>query len=190
MSFTPFIAAFFMIAVAELGDKTQLLTMGFATRYPIRIVIPAVALATALLMGLAVIFGGAINAYIPQFYLGLAAGIVFIGFGLWTIFGKEEDEEKIEAKHNQSPFWVIFSSFFLAELGDKTQLATLTLSAQYGSPILVWLGATLGMVAVNIVAAVFGKWMKHIIPEKALKWTGAILFIGFGVATLIGLLIK
>jgi putative Ca2+/H+ antiporter (TMEM165/GDT1 family) len=176
-----------MIAVAELGDKTQLLTMGFAARYPIRTVIPAVSLATALLMGLAVVFGGAINAYVPQFYLGLAAGIVFIGFGLWTILGKEEKEEKIETKQDQSPFWIIFSSFFIAELGDKTQLATLTLCAQYGSPILVWLGATLGMVGINLIAALFGRWMKHLIPEKAIKWAGAILFIGFGVATLVGL---
>ena len=84
----------------------------------------------------------------------------------------------------------IFSTFFLAELGDKTQLATLTLSAKYGTPFQVWLGATLGMAGVNVIAALAGSWIKRFIPEKAIKLLGAAVFIIFGTLTLWNLLAK
>ncbi|MDD5382951.1 MAG: TMEM165/GDT1 family protein [Candidatus Margulisbacteria bacterium] len=180
-----FLISFLIIAAAELGDKTQLLTLGFATRFPVWQVIGAVAAATSLLMVLAVIFGGAINRFVPEFYLQLAAGLLFIGFGLWTFFSKEDDDEEAKAKGRyNNPFLFIFSTFFLAELGDKTQLATLTLSAKYGAPFQVWLGATLGMVGVNVIAALSGSWIKKYVADRHIKWIGASIFIIFGIITL------
>lgn len=183
MNFWPLATTFLIIAAAELGDKTQLLTLGFATKYTVWQVIAAVTAATAVLMALAVIFGGAISYYIPEFYLQLLAGTLFIGFGIWTLLGEEkEEDEKVKGNHN--PFSIVFASFFLAELGDKTQLATLALSARYGSPLQVWLGATLGMAGVNAVAALAGSWIKKIVSEKAIKWIGAAIFIIFGLITI------
>lgn len=176
--------SFLIISAAELGDKTQLLTLGFATRYPVWKVIAAVFSATAVLMALAVIFGGAINYYIPEFYIQLFAGLIFIAFGIWTVLGKDEDEEKANGKNNKNPFIIVFSAFFLAELGDKTQLATLALSARYGTPFQVWLGATLGMTAVNSVAAMAGSWIKRYVSDKTIKLIGATIFIVFGIITL------
>jgi len=181
---TPFLAALAIIGLAELGDKTQLLTFGFATKYPFWKVIAAVASATALLMAIAVGFGGIISRFIPHFYLQLSAGIIFLAFGLWTLFGREEKEEGEKEGVGRKPFWIVFTAFFIAELGDKTQLATLTLSAQYGAPLLVWLGATLGMVGINVVSVLAGSWLNRHLPDKFIRYLGAAVFIIFGLATL------
>jgi putative Ca2+/H+ antiporter (TMEM165/GDT1 family) len=181
---TPFLAALAVIALAELGDKTQLLTFGFAARYPFWQVISAVACATAALMAAAVIFGGFLNQFIPLFYVQLFAGSLFILFGLWTLFGKDKDEDKEKEKGGAgNPFWIVFGSFFLAELGDKTQLATLALSAKYGAPFQVWLGATLGMIIINLISVLAGGWTRRYIPEKVVKYVGAAVFILFGLWT-------
>jgi len=86
----PFVFSFVLIFIAELGDKTQLLTLGFASKYPLKTVISAIAFATAFLMGLAVLLGGTISAIVPSQYMQAIAGIIFIVFGFWTIFGGEE----------------------------------------------------------------------------------------------------
>jgi putative Ca2+/H+ antiporter (TMEM165/GDT1 family) len=183
LSIIPFLAALIIIALAELGDKTQLLTFGFATRYPFWPVVSGVACATGALMAAAVIFGGFINKFIPLLYVQLFAGTLFILFGLWTLFGREEAEKTEEQGGWRSPFWIVFGSFFLAELGDKTQLATLALTAKYGSPLLVWLGATLGMVFINLLSVLAGGWTRHFLSEKAVKYIGAVIFILFGLWT-------
>lgn len=184
MNLWPLILTLGLIFLAELGDKTQLLAFGFASKYPAAIVLGAVSAATAVLMGLAVIFGGAISLYIPALYIKLFAGVVFIAFGLWTLFEKEGKDGVGTAKGN--PFFIIFSAFFMAELGDKTQLAAFALSAEYGAPVQVWVGATLGMVAANFLAVLASSWVKKFIPEKTIKWIGALVFILFGIAALIG----
>lgn len=188
MSPAPFFATLTVIALAELGDKTQLLTFGFATRYPLAAVMAAVSLATAILMALAVLFGGIINYFIPAVYLQVFAGVLFIGFGLWTIFGREEAEGG-KNKPGRHPFLVVFSAFFLAELGDKTQLAALALTAEYGAPFQVWLGATLGMIAVNLLGVLAGGWARNFISQKSIKYIGAAVFILFGLWTLGGFFI-
>ncbi len=183
MNLWPLVITFAIISSAELGDKTQLLTLGFSTRFPLWTVFSAVSAASAVLMALAVIFGGVINQIIPQFYMQLVAGCLFIFFGLLTIFGKEKDES-VSNNKTKNPFFFIFTSFFLAELGDKTQLATFALSAQYGTPFQVWLGATLGMILINGIAVFAGLWINKIIPEKTIKYAGAAIFILFGIFTL------
>lgn len=177
------LASFIIIAAAELGDKTQLLTFGFAARYPLWEVLSAVFCASALLMAMAVFLGGIINQFLPQFYISLAAGLLFIAFGLWTIISKGE-EEKEGDKGKGNPFWIVFTAFLLAELGDKTQIATLALSAEYGQPLFVWIGATAAMVAVNFLGAMTGKVVGRFMPEKAVQLFGAAVFILFGLVTL------
>ena len=183
------ITTLLIIAAAELGDKTQLLTFSFAAKYPLWEVLAAVFSAAGLLMAVAVIFGSLITSMIPIFYIKLLAGIFFIAFGIWNWFGKEEEEEGAK-QSNGSPFWIVFSAFLLAELGDKTQLATIALSAEYGRPISVWIGATLGMVLVNGIGALAGKWMGKLLPGIWLRLIGAVVFIGFGIASLIEIFIK
>jgi len=189
MDLWPLFITLFVIGAAELGDKTQLLVLGFAARYPFWKIMSAVLSATAILMAVAVIFGGAINRYIPPFYVQLAAGSIFIAFGLWTLLGKEEGEGE-KAKGDKNPFLIVFSSFFLAELGDKTQLAALALSAKYGAPFQVWIGATLGMAGINVLAALAGSWLGKFIPEKAIKSFSAAIFIIFGLFTLGSLIMQ
>ncbi|MBI5700024.1 TMEM165/GDT1 family protein [Candidatus Saganbacteria bacterium] len=188
MNLWPAFSSFLIIAAAELGDKTQLLTLALTARYPFWEVMVAVGSATAALMALAVVLGGAIHRFVPDFFLQLFTGCAFIFFGLWTFFGKEKAEET--KKNKGKPFWIIFSAFFMAELGDKTQLAAFALSAEYGAPFLVWLGATVGMVAANLAAALAGGFIKKFIPENHIKWLGAATFIFFGLITLGGLLLS
>src|SRR3989339_1493394 len=188
MNLLPLFTSFFIISAAELGDKTQLLTLGLAAKYnPIK-VITAVSLASGILMAIAVVFGGTVNRFIPEFYLQMIAGVLFIGFGFWTLFGKDEcdkcKEKVVLDNGKKNGFLIVFSTFFIAELGDKTQLATLTLAAQYGSPFKVWLGATLAMISVNLLALIIGIYLKKFIPEEKIKIFGGIIFLIFGIITL------
>jgi len=179
-----FILSFVIIAAAELGDKTQMLTLGFAAKYPVWEVLSAVFCATAVLTAIAVGCGNIIDKIIPVHYLQIAAGVLFILIGIWTIWGGaiKEEESKLKIKN---PFWIIFISFFIAELGDKTQLAVLTLSVKYQNPIQVWLGATLGMFAVNVVAAFAGGLISKYVSQKTIGIISGIIFIGFGIITLL-----
>ncbi len=179
-----------MIGLAELGDKTQLLTFGFATRYPFWKVVGAVAAASALLMAIAVLFGEIIFRLIPAFYVSLFAGLYFLGYGFYMLLGREGEESAVKSFGIKGPFLIIFTGFFLAELGDKTQLATLALSARYGAPWQVWLGATLGMVLVNFLSVLVGKLAKGFVEPHWLKDLGAAVFLVFGVYSLGGLFLS
>ena len=185
MNLQPFITTLLVIGMAELGDKTQLLTLGFATRFPLWEVLAGISCASALLMGIAVFFGGIIHYYIPDLYIQIFSGIFFLFIGIWTIISKEKEEEAQLKSHN--PFWIVFISFLIAELGDKTQLATIAFSAEYGSPIQVWLGATLAIVAVNGLGILIGRWAKDFVSKNWIKWLGAIIFILVGIFTLLNL---
>jgi len=179
----PLISAFLIISAAELGDKTQLLTIGFAAKYPVWEIILAVFSASAVLMGIAVVFGGLINQFIPLNYIQILAGILFILFGIWNFLGKEEKEEEVKKKAGKSSFWIIFGGFFLAELGDKTQLMALAISAK-GAGIQVWIGATLAMVFINSFGIFAGGWLKKHVPALWIKIFGTAVFILFGLWTL------
>jgi putative Ca2+/H+ antiporter (TMEM165/GDT1 family) len=185
MNLQPFITTLLVIGMAELGDKTQLLTLSFATRFPLWEVLAGISCASALLMGMAVFFGGIIHYYIPDLYIQIFSGIFFLFIGILTIISKEKEEEAKLKSHN--PFWIVFVSFLIAELGDKTQLATIAFSAEYGNPLQVWLGATLAMFGVNGLGILIGRWAKDFISKLWMKWLGAIIFILIGIITLIKL---
>ena len=119
-----FIASFLFVVLAEMGDKTQLLAMAFACRYPAKTVLAGVLAATLVNHLLAVVVGSFLTDFIPMHYVQIAASASFILFGLWTLRGdKLEGEDK---KYRFSPFWTVAVAFFFAEMGDKTQLATVS----------------------------------------------------------------
>ncbi len=179
---TAFLLSMSVVMLAEMGDKTQLLAMAFATRYKATTVLWAVFWATLLNHLLAVAVGNYLTHFIPIQYIQIAAAVSFILFGLWTIRGDELNNE--DKRFSFSPFWTVAIAFFIAEMGDKTQLATVALAAKYQSTIPVWMGTTTGMVIADAIGIIIGIVIGKKIPERAVKWFAAIIFILFG---LIGL---
>jgi putative Ca2+/H+ antiporter (TMEM165/GDT1 family) len=175
---TAYIASVIFVVLAEMGDKTQLLAMAFATRYPWPTVMAGVLVATLVNHLLAVVAGNYLTHIVPLQYIQLAAALSFIIFGLWTIRGDELHGE--DKKSGRSPFWTVAVAFFFAEMGDKTQLATVALAAQYGYLLPVWLGTTTGMLIADAIGIIIGIVMGKKIPERAVKWFAALVFIGFG----------
>ena len=175
---TTFLKALFLITVAEMGDKTQLLTLAFAARLPVRYVLGGVLLGTLANHALAVAFGGATLLLVPVHWVKIAAGLSFIGFGLWTLRG--DQLSGTEEKRFGHPLITVAVSFFLAEMGDKTQLATAVLAAEAARLIPVWLGSSLGMVVADGLAVVIGAVLGRRLPERAIKIGATVLFVLFG----------
>ncbi len=175
---TSFLTSLFIVFLAEMGDKTQLLAMAFASRFKWQTVLLAIFAATAANHLLAVVAGTYLSNVIPLFYVKIAASLSFIFFGLWTIRGDSLDEE--DKRYNYSPFWTVTIAFFLAEMGDKTQLASVALAAELKSIIPVWAGTTTGMMVADAIGIIIGIVMHKKIPEKQVKWLAALVFIAFG----------
>jgi putative Ca2+/H+ antiporter (TMEM165/GDT1 family) len=166
------------VVLAEMGDKTQLLAMAFAMRYKASTVLWGVLWATLLNHFLAVYLGNYLTNFIPIYYIQIAAAVSFILFGLWTIRGDElEGEDK---RFNFSPFWTVAVAFFIAEMGDKTQLATVALAAKFQTIIPVWMGTTTGMIIADVIGIVVGIVLGKKINALAVKWFAALIFILFG----------
>lgn len=180
-----------MVVLAEMGDKTQLLAMAFASRYRWQTVMWSVFVATLANHFLAVLAGNTLVSIIPLAWLKTLAAVSFVFFGLWTIRGDSVDG--VESAQKSSPFWTVAVAFFVAEMGDKTQLMTMAIAADEAIKIggtgfwakvcqimPVWMGSTTGMVIADgfgIVAAIV---LRRHIPEKTVKWLAALVFIGFG----------
>jgi putative Ca2+/H+ antiporter (TMEM165/GDT1 family) len=179
---TAYLASLGLVVLAEMGDKTQLLAMAFASRYKWQTVMWGVFAATLVNHLLAVVAGNYLTRLIPLSYIQIAAAASFILFGLWTLRGDTlEGEDK---RFNYSPFWTVAVAFFFAEMGDKTQLATVALATQYDSIIAIWLGTTSGMLVADAIGIIVGIVLGKRIPERFIKWFAAIIFIAFGVAGL------
>jgi len=173
-----FLVSLAIVFLAEMGDKTQLLSMAFASRYRWQTVLWGVFVATAANHFFAVCVGNYITTVISLEYIKIAAALSFILFGIWTLRGdKLHDEDK---RFNFSPFWTVTIAFFLAEMGDKTQLATVALAAEYNTIVPVWLGTTAGMLVADAVGIIAGIVLHRKIPEKQVKWFAALVFIAFG----------
>jgi len=174
-----FLASFIFVVLAEMGDKTQLLAMAFAARYSASKVLLAVFLATVVNHALAVATGHFLATVIPMDIISFIAAFSFIIFGLWTIRGDRlEGEEKRESR--LGPVAAVAIAFFLAEMGDKTQLATISLAVKYKNMFGVLIGTTLGMVLADAAGIIIGIIMRRRIPEKTIKWISAAIFVLFG----------
>ncbi len=179
---TAFLFSLGFVVLAEMGDKTQLLAMAFATRYRASVVLWGVFAATTCNHFLAVLAGNYLTDVVPVRYIQVAAAASFILFGLWTIRGDELRGE--DKRFSFSPFWSVTIAFFLAEMGDKTQLATVTLAAKYQSVIPVLAGTTIAMLIADAIGIVIGVNLGRKIPERAVKWVAALIFVGFGLTGL------
>lgn len=173
--------SFGVIFVAELGDKSQLMAMTFALRYRWWVVIAGITAATTVVHLVSVGVGHFLGAAIPTSAVAILGGIAFLIFGLWTLRGDSlSDEEESKArKVTGSAFLAVMSAFFLAELGDKTMLATVTLAAEHDW-VGVWIGSTVGMVAADALAIVVGALLGKHLPEAVVRIGAAVLFFAFG----------
>ncbi|KAA0105597.1 TMEM165/GDT1 family protein [Mycolicibacterium sp. P1-5] len=178
--------SFAVIFVAELGDKSQLMAMTFALRHRWWVVLSGITVATTAVHLISVAVGHYLGAALPTHLLGILAGVAFVLFGLWTLRGDSlSDDEATKAQRNSAPaFLAVTSAFLLAELGDKTMLATITLAADHDW-VGVWIGSTIGMVAADALAIVVGALAGKHLPERFIQVAAAALFLLFGVSMLI-----
>ena len=183
--------SFAVIFVAELGDKSQLMALTFATRYKTWPVLIAITAATALVHLASVGIGYGLGATLPTDWISLVAGIAFLVFGAWTLRGdKLTDDEKSKAEvATGSAILAVGTAFFLAELGDKTMLATITLATQHGW-LGTWVGSTLGMVAADALAILVGRLLGKHLPERVIKYGAAALFAIFGIWLIVEAIVK
>lgn len=177
-----FLVSFGVIFVAELGDKSQLMAMAFATRYRPLPVLVGLTVATAVVHALSVFVGAVIGAQLPTTAITFLAGVAFLGFAAWTLRGDTlDDDERARAERGGRSAIVAASvAFFLAELGDKTMLATITLATK-GEPVGVWLGSTVGMVAADALAIGVGAVLGARLPERTVRIAASIAFLVFGI---------
>jgi putative Ca2+/H+ antiporter (TMEM165/GDT1 family) len=181
------LAALGLVFVAELGDKTQLVALGFGARHRLAPVLAGVAAAYAASNLLSVLIGGLLGAALPTRGIGLVGGVMFLGFALWNLRTEGEDEEDADeaaGRNDRSVFASVALAMFVAELGDKTMLATATLAAQ-GNPVLVWVGATLGIIASGTLGVLLGRVFGARLPERATRIGSSVLFAGFGVGLIL-----
>lgn len=179
-----FLASTFLVALAEIGDKTQLLSFVLAARLkkPLPI-IGGILVATMANHALAGGLGSWVAHWIPTAWLPWITGSVFIAFGLWTLHPDSLDSEP--KTHAAGAFVTALIAFFLAEMGDKTQLATIALGAQFsGQLIQVVTGTTLGMMLANVPAVLIGHKLAERLPMKLIRQIAAATFIATGLITI------
>ena len=181
-----FLLSFGVIFVAELGDKSQLMALAFAARYKAFPILIGITIATAFVHAFSVAVGALLGHAIPTRAITIVAGMAFLGFAAWTLRGDELTEDEAEKAHRGERSAVVAASvaFFLAELGDKTMLATITLATTHGI-LGVWAGSTAGMVTADALAIVVGKALGARLPERVIRIGASVLFVVFGVALLV-----
>ena len=177
-----------VIALAEIGDKTQLLAFLLATRFkkPIPIII-GITLATLINHGLAGVVGSWITANVDQSVLRWVLGASFIAMAVWTLIPDKIEDEETQLATKLGVFGATFITFFLAEMGDKTQIATVAISAHYNDVLMVVAGTTLGMLIADVPAVFAGDKLAEKIPMKLVHRIAAAMFAALGVATLLGI---
>lgn len=177
-----------VVALAEIGDKTQLLAFILAARFqkPLPIVAGILA-ATVVNHGLAGALGTWITGSVDPEILRWVLGASFIAMAVWTLIPDEIEEEETQVAHKLGVFGATLVTFFLAEMGDKTQIATVALAAHYANPLMVVAGTTLGMLIADVPAVFAGDKLANKIPMKLVHSIAAAIFALLGVATLLGI---
>jgi putative Ca2+/H+ antiporter (TMEM165/GDT1 family) len=176
-------SSFVLVAASEMGDKTQLLAFSLATRFrrpwPI---MAGILVATLANHGLASSLGSLVSAHVPPRLMAAVLGATFIGFGLWTL--KPDTLEEDDRGPGRGAFLTTVVLFFLAEMGDKTQLATVALAARFQSVAVVTAGTTLGMLAADGLAVFLGDRLAGRLDMVLIRRLAAALFFAFGAAAL------
>ena len=175
-----------VIALAEIGDKTQLLAFLLAARFkkPAPIIL-GILIATIFNHGLAGALGSWVTQAVSPEILRWVLGASFIGMAVWTLIPDKIEEEETQIAQKFGVFGATLVTFFLAEMGDKTQLATVFMAAHYQSAILVIIGTTLGMLIADVPAVFIGNKFANKIPMKLIHGVAAFVFAAMGVATLL-----
>ena len=188
-----FWSALVVVFVAELGDKTQLVALGFGARYRLRWVLTGIGLAYVATNLVSVVIGALLGAALPGNVVRIAGGILFLAFAVWTMRDPDSagpdpaNQDDDEVPVSRPPARVVMSvagAMFVAELGDKTMLATATL-ASTRDPVLVWAGATLGIFLAGALGATAGRAIGDRVPERSVRIGAAALFAVFGIALLV-----
>lgn len=176
-----------IVALAEMGDKTQLLAFVLAARFrkPLPIV-AGIFIATLFNHGLAGALGAWITTALGPDVLRWVLGLSFLGMAVWTLIPDEIEKDEAKAAQRFGVFGATLVTFFLAEMGDKTQIATVAMAAHYGAPVIVVAGTTLGMLIADVPAVFIGDRLSQRIPMRLVHGVAAALFALLGLATLIG----
>ena len=182
-----FLKVFFTEFIAEMGDKTQLMLIALTSKYKLRDIILGTAVAILVLNGLAVLAGGLVSEFIPDWLIKTIEALAFLYFAASTIAGDDDDEEEGSGKSKIkfAPL-AVFCTFFIAELGDKTQLTAITFGANEGmsAALVVWIGCSLGLFAADILGMLVGYLLKSKTPDGLLNTLAFAIFSIFGVFTL------
>lgn len=180
---------FFTVALtdffAEMGDKTQFLLIGLSSKYKVRDIILGTLIAIIILNGIAVYAGGIISLFVPDWLIKFIAAAAFFYFALTAIIKDEEDEEDGGNKKFKLAILSVFTTFFIAELGDKTQLTAITFGANGGlkKSLVIWAACVTGFFAADMIGMLIGLVLKKKAPENFLKVISFILFSFFGFLT-------
>jgi putative Ca2+/H+ antiporter (TMEM165/GDT1 family) len=176
-----------VVALAEIGDKTQLLAFLLAARFkkPVPIIL-GILVATILNHGLAGAVGAWITHAVSPEILRWVLGASFIGMAIWTMIPDEIEDEETQVAKRFGVFGATLITFFLAEMGDKTQIATVAMAAHYADPMLVVVGTTLGMLIADVPAVFIGDKLANRIPMRLVHSIAAAVFAALGIATLLG----
>jgi putative Ca2+/H+ antiporter (TMEM165/GDT1 family) len=187
MQFDSLLVSTGVVALAEMGDKTQLLAFLLAARFrkPLPIVI-GILCATLLNHGLAGALGAWITTHVNPSIMRWILGLSFLGMAGWTLIPDEIEADEQRVANRLGVFGATFVTFFLAEMGDKTQVATVALAAHYGTPLMVIAGTTLGMLIADVPAVFIGEKLATRIPMKLVHSIAAAIFALLGVLTLLG----
>ena len=176
-----------VVALAEIGDKTQLLAFILAARFkkPLPIIL-GILVATIINHGLAGALGAWITSAVTPEILRWVLGLSFIGMAIWTMIPDKIEEEETKVAQKFGVFGATLITFFLAEMGDKTQIATVAMAAHYAAPLMVVIGTTLGMLIADVPAVFIGDKLANKIPMKLVHSIAAAIFAILGIATLFG----
>jgi Ca2+/H+ antiporter, TMEM165/GDT1 family len=176
-----------VVALAEIGDKTQLLAFLLAARFkkPLPIILGILA-ATVVNHGMAGALGAWIVASLRPEVLRWGLGLSFLAMAAWTLIPDKIEDEEAQIASRLGVFGATLVTFFLAEMGDKTQIATVAMAAHYAQPLLVVVGTTLGMLIADVPAVFVGDKLASKIPMKLVHTVAALMFAGLGVAVLLG----
>lgn len=177
------LAAFGLVFLAELGDKSMLLAIALAARYRPAPVLGGIAIAATIMLGVAALVGGAVGTALPDRAMAIGGGLLFLGFGVWTLLDRDDEDEEAELR-GRSVLLGVTVAFLIAEFGDKTMLATAAL-ASTNSPVPTWAGASLGMITASGLAIAVTALLGARLPQRAVQIVAAGGFLLFGALLLI-----
>lgn len=181
-----FMKVLFTQFIAEMGDKTQLMLVAMTSKFKLKDILLGTGVAILVLNGLAVLAGGLVSTVVPTWLIRLIAGAAFLFFAATTLKGDDDEKENVKDRKIKFAPLSVFCTFFVAELGDKTQLTAITFGANEGlsAAVVVWLACSLGLFAADVIGLLVGYLLKSKAPEGILNTVAFFIFSIFGILTL------